>query len=65
MKYGRKKLIAAIIAVLLAALILNAALTWGIIFDCGGGFQRSSTYAFEDILSEEQTASICLGGIFR
>ncbi|MHC4068601.1 MAG: hypothetical protein ACYS18_03290 [Planctomycetota bacterium] len=61
MKPETKRLIIVIVIVLIVGLILNAIFTWGIIFDCNGGFEWSTTRAFEDILGKEQTASMRLG----
>ena len=58
---SRRKKIAAILVILLVALILNAMLTWGIIFDHDGGFEMSRTYLFEDILIENQRCEIIIG----
>jgi hypothetical protein len=58
----RKKLIIAIVAVLLVALIVNAVLSWGIIFDCGGGFERSTTHnVFADIFTDIHATQMRLG----
>ena len=49
------------IGILLVVLILNAIITWGIIFDHDGGFEMSRTYLFEDPLTENQRCEIVLG----
>lgn len=40
-----------IIGIIFTALILNAIFTWGIVFDCDGGFEWSQTSLFKDIVS--------------
>jgi len=45
---SNKKII--IVGIILAALILNAIFTWGIIFGRSGGFGLSTTKVFEDIV---------------
>lgn len=57
----RKKLVIGIVVFLLIALILNAVYTWGIIFEHKGGFERSKTYIFEDILTDERPGEVRLG----
>jgi hypothetical protein len=61
MKYTRKKIVVIILFVLLGGLIINAMFTMGIVFDCHGGFESSSTNIFEDIFIECQRATIRLG----
>jgi hypothetical protein len=53
MKSKRKKLIKIIVFGLLVALFFNAICTWGIIFDCDGGFEWSARGVFEDILTDD------------
>jgi len=61
MKSRRKKVILAVLGILLIALILNAIFTWGIIFGQTGGFMWSRTYIFEDIIADNQASQIVLG----
>ena len=61
MKHKRKKLIVVIVVVLLVVLIVNAVLTWGIMFECDGGFKWSMTSVFEEVFTKEQTGEIRLG----
>lgn len=56
---SNKKII--IVGIILAALILNAIFTWGIIFDCNGGFEWSRTYIFEEFIANNQASQIVLG----
>ncbi|MHC4527888.1 MAG: putative signal transducing protein [Planctomycetota bacterium] len=57
----KRRILCLIVPPVLAALILNAFFTWGIIFDCDGGFEWSGTYIFEDILTEKRSGRIRLG----
>lgn len=61
MKSKTKKLITVILAILFVALILNAIFTWGITFECDGGFKWSKDYIFEDIFPDKQIGTIQLG----
>ncbi len=61
MKSGRKKMMIAILAILLAALILNAICTGGISFNHNGGFERSRTAIFKDVLTGKYFSEIRLG----
>lgn len=62
MKYRIIKSIAIIVLVLLVALIFNAILFWGIIFDCDGGFESSTTHdVFKDIFTQIHATRMTLG----
>jgi len=61
MKYGRKKLVVVIVAVILAALILNAVITRGIIFACYSGFELSGPGVFDGLFRQKQVGGIGVG----
>jgi len=64
MKYPRKRRIVVIVLVLLVLLvasIVNYRYFWGIIIECNGGFQWSTTNVFEDIFTRIHAAQMTLG----
>jgi len=63
MKTNKNKLIKIIFAWILVALLFNAICTWGIIFDCEGGFEQSSASLFKDTFTDDVGfAWMTLGG---
>lgn len=53
MKSTKNKLTRIISVLVLVTLLINAICTWGIVFDCEGGFDYSQTSIFEDILTDD------------
>jgi len=61
MKSKKSKRISIVVGILVVALILNAIITWGIVFEHRGGFKRSTTCIFDDVLTENCSGEIWLG----
>ena len=61
MELRRKRLMFAIVGVLFVGLVLNAILTWGIVFDRDGGFEWSTKSLFKSIITNGY-AHVRLGG---
>ena len=63
MKSKSKKLVKIIVLLPLLVLLFNVVCTWGIIFDCEGGFEQSSASLFKDIFTDDVGfAWVSLGG---